>query len=63
MDLIDRYRKWRVTHSNESDSDSESDSDPQNNRYTCLMDLFSDDVTLFNTELKIFRGFNLHLSK
>merc|ERR1712066_965014 len=31
MDLIDRYRKWRVTHSNESDSDSESDSDPQNN--------------------------------
>ena len=32
MDLIDRYRKWRVTHSNESDSDSESDSDPQNNR-------------------------------
>ena len=46
MDLIDRYRKWRVTHSNESDSDSESDSDPQNNRYTCLMDLLSDDVTL-----------------
>ena len=45
MDLIDRYRKWRVTHSNESDSDSESDSDPQNNRYTCLMDLLSD-VTL-----------------
>ena len=63
MDLIDRYRKWRVTHSNESDSDSESDSDPQNNRYTCLMDLLSDDVTLFITELKFFRGFNWHLSK
>ena len=31
MDLIDRYKKWRLTHSNESDSESESDSDQQNN--------------------------------
>ena len=31
MDLIDRYKKWRLSHSNESDSESESDSDQQNN--------------------------------
>ena len=31
MDLIDRYKKWRLTHSIESDSESESDSDQQNN--------------------------------
>ena len=31
MDLIDRYKKWRLTHSNESDTESESDSDAQNN--------------------------------
>merc|ERR1711860_74353 len=33
MDLIDRYKKWRLTHSNESDSESESDSDQQNNSH------------------------------
>lgn len=31
MDLIDRYKKWRLTHSIESDSESESDNDQQNN--------------------------------
>ena len=31
MDLIDRFKKWRLTHSIESDSESESDSDQQNN--------------------------------
>ncbi len=30
MDLIDRYRKWRLTHANESDSDS-ADSDNDDN--------------------------------
>ena len=29
MDLIDRYKKWRLNHSRESDSESESDQ--QNN--------------------------------
>lgn len=32
MDLIDRYRKWKLTHTNESDSDSEdSDNDRTDN--------------------------------
>lgn len=32
MDLIDRYRKWKLTHNNESDSDSDqSDNDPNEN--------------------------------
>jgi hypothetical protein len=31
MDLIDRYRKWRQTHSNDSDDDSGADSDADKN--------------------------------
>ena len=29
-DLIDRYRKWKLTHTNESDSDSEASENPDN---------------------------------
>lgn len=31
VDLIDRYRKWKLTHSADSDSDSDSTGDQQNN--------------------------------
>jgi serine/threonine-protein kinase 24/25/MST4 len=31
VDLIDRYRKWKLTHSVDSDSDSDSTGDQQNN--------------------------------
>lgn len=30
MDLIDRFKKWKLTHSNESDSDSENEPDELN---------------------------------
>lgn len=31
IDLIDRFRKWKLTHSADSDSESDSDADQQNN--------------------------------
>ena len=30
MDLIDRFKKWKLTHSNESDSDSDNEPDELN---------------------------------